>query len=90
MSKVNNWLRKTETGYAHWCPGCDMIHILPKEWWFNGDFIYPSFSPSFKDTESNGKICHYVLVEGILHYTNDTTHKFKGRQMALPELPEGY
>jgi len=48
MNQVSSKLRREETGYTHWCPGCDEMHILPDSWKFNGDVQNPSFTPSFK------------------------------------------
>jgi len=48
MNQVSVKLRKVEGGYAHWCLGCNEMHILPDSWTFNGNIVAPSFSPSFK------------------------------------------
>lgn len=48
MSQVSVSLRKTESGYAHWCPGCSQMHSLPDTWKFDGNIDSPSFTPSFK------------------------------------------
>jgi hypothetical protein len=48
MGKLNNILRNVETGYAHWCPGCLEMHVLPNSWNFNGNIDKPTFTPSFK------------------------------------------
>lgn len=47
MGQVSDVLRRTETGYAHWCPGCEEMHVLPDSWTFNGDVNRPTFHPSF-------------------------------------------
>lgn len=58
---VSNCLRKTESGYMHWCPACDEMHPLPSTWNFNGNIEKPSFTPSFKhsgvqiEKDANGK-----------------------------------
>jgi hypothetical protein len=44
---MNNKLRKTENGYAHWCNGCEEMHSLPNSWKFNGNLENPTFTPSF-------------------------------------------
>lgn len=52
MSKVSAVLRKVNGGYAHWCPGCEEMHIIPTEppyhihWRFNGNVEMPTFDPS--------------------------------------------
>ncbi|MDE2026215.1 MAG: hypothetical protein KGJ07_07005 [Patescibacteria group bacterium] len=41
-------MRKVEGGFAHWCPGCKEMHILPEKWTFDGNLETPTFAPSFK------------------------------------------
>ena len=48
MNQASRTLRRTESGFAHWCPGCEEPHSLPKSWSFNGDLERPTFTPSFK------------------------------------------
>lgn len=48
--KVSPYLRRTEVGYTHWCPGCEQMHPLPDSWTFNGDVNKPTFTPSFKQS----------------------------------------
>jgi hypothetical protein len=48
MSQVSDTLRRCKGGYAHWCPGCSEMHLLPDGWAFNGNLTAPSFTPSFK------------------------------------------
>lgn len=48
MNQVSATLRAVAGGYAHWCPGCEEIHVLPHGWTFNGDLDRPTFTPSFK------------------------------------------
>lgn len=48
MGQVSPCLRRVRGGFAHWCPGCEEIHVLPDGWSFNGDLEAPTFSPSFK------------------------------------------
>lgn len=97
-------LRKTTGGYAHWCPGCQRLHAVPFSWSFDGDWSFPTFSPSVK-IEYNGDdagqlligsvyrapaaICHYRLCDGIIIYLSDSTHPFSGQSLPLPEFPEG-
>jgi hypothetical protein len=54
MAKVSAKLRSTEDGYAHWCPGCESMHVFYTNkpaaggalWTFNGDLERPTFGPS--------------------------------------------
>ena len=48
MSQVSNKLRRDESGYDHWCPGCEEMHHLPDSWKFDGNLQRPNFQPSFK------------------------------------------
>lgn len=48
MNQVSSKLRRVNGGFAHWCPGCEEIHVLPDSWKFNGNLGSPSFVPSFK------------------------------------------
>ncbi len=48
MGQVSAKLRRVAGGYAHWCPGCEEMHILPDGWCFNEDLTRPTFRPSFK------------------------------------------
>jgi len=48
MSQVSSKLRRFAGGYAHWCPGCEEMHVLPDSWKFDGNLESPSFAPSFK------------------------------------------
>jgi len=48
VNQVSSTLRKVSGGYAHWCPGCEGMHILPDSWHFNGNLDKPTFAPSFK------------------------------------------
>jgi hypothetical protein len=103
MSQVNAKLRRVEGGYAHWCPGCEEMHILDK------NLEFPSFQPSFKHEgiqrvfinfkwtgkwkrDSAGNtipyLCHYVLTAGKLNYQGDCTHKLNGQVVDLPVLPD--
>jgi len=47
MGQVNRFFRNTVSGLAHWCPGCEEIHILPPSWEFDGNLECPTFKPSF-------------------------------------------
>lgn len=72
--------------FAHYCPGCDSLHLLPGTWTFDGNLLAPTFSPSFRQ----GINCHYNLVAGLLHFHPDSTHHLKGTTVPLPDLPAEY
>lgn len=54
MGAFGRFLRRTETGYLAWCPGCDMAHYIAVDkplangakWTFNGSAEHPTFGPS--------------------------------------------
>jgi uncharacterized protein DUF6527 len=48
MNQVTAKLRRDESGYDHWCPGCQEMHHLPDSWKFDGNLESPTFRPSFK------------------------------------------
>lgn len=50
MPQVSRKLRRVDRGFAHWCPGCEEVHILPDGWTFDGNLESPTFRPSFKHT----------------------------------------
>jgi hypothetical protein len=50
-------MRRYAGGFAHWCPGCEEMHILPDSWKFDGNLEKPTFQPSFKH---EGFQCIYI------------------------------
>lgn len=58
MAQVSAKLRSVESGFAHWCPGCDQAHIIAVSrpnhcnaiWTFDGNVDAPTFSPSINIT----------------------------------------
>lgn len=78
-----------EGGYFHWCPACEGLHRLPDTWTFDGNLERPSFQPSFHHRRGNGRVCHYVLTAGVLHFQADCTHALAGQSVPLPPIPEG-
>lgn len=50
MGQVSDKLRRTVNGYAHWCPGCEELHMIPDSWIFDGNLESPTFAPSVKIT----------------------------------------
>lgn len=48
MGQVNKFFRNTTVGLAHWCPGCEEMHVLPPSWKFDGNLECPTFDPSFR------------------------------------------
>lgn len=52
MSAAGPLMRRTDTGYMFWCPGCDTPHLVyvdsqsQPNWHFDGNIDAPTFSPS--------------------------------------------
>lgn len=92
-------LRKTESGYAAFCPGCKEYHIFDSRWSFNGDFDAPSFNPSFlawtngdSDPEWNipASRCHSFVVNGEWRFLEDCTHGLKGSVQPMRNETTGW
>jgi len=83
------------------CPGCEEGHqIDTARWEFNGDYVKPTFSPSYltwldanpdalpelrKGRYVTGWRCHSFIKDGMIEYLSDCTHKLAGQTVALPE-----
>jgi hypothetical protein len=58
MGQVSPYLRRTQAGYAHYCPGCESLHVITTEpqrpggpvWSFDGNLTAPTFGPSVNCT----------------------------------------
>jgi len=50
MGQVSPLLRRTSTGFSHWCPGCKEMHCILDSWEFDGNLTTPTFKPSVKIT----------------------------------------
>ncbi len=101
MAKLSAYLRSTDGGYSHWCPGCEEMHYIAVQkplgngarWTFDGNVITPTFHPSVKIEISNAgewavARCHYFLKKGRIEFCGDCTHELKGQKVPLPPLPE--
>src|ERR1700674_3545649 len=94
MGQLSSVLRSTEGGgHAHWCPGCDKMHVIPKAWMFNGDVEKPTFSPSALHQwtwgpEMTEHRCHYFVTEGRIEFCGDSLHALAGKTVPLPKLAD--
>jgi Family of unknown function (DUF6527) len=97
---LSSKLRFAPGGYAHWCPGCEGGHVIMTQsepdfpgpsWTFDGNFESPTFNPSVKIgyKRPDAACCHYYLHEGVLKYCGDSTHKLAGKNVPLPDWPDG-
>jgi len=59
MGIASRYLRTVAGGFAHWCPGCERLHVImthsdPKfpgpVWSFDGNVEAPTFNPSVRIT----------------------------------------
>jgi hypothetical protein len=93
MAALSSKIRTVQGGYAHWCPGCKEMHILPirqNGWTYqNMESAEPTATPSFLHTlDRHGRTCHYILTGGVLNFCSDCTHDLAGKPVQLPDIPE--
>lgn len=94
VTNPNELLITIEDGsHAHWCPGCQSMHVIPASWQFDGNTQRPSFSPSAKHTWTWGeakenKCCHYFIKLGKLIYCSDCTHGLANQIIPLPPVSD--
>ena len=86
----------------HYCPACNELHLFAvdkpfnngAQWSFDGNAEKPTFSPSMNyrllHIDGPDEICHYFLRGGTIQYLTDCTHKYKGKTIPLPKIPERY
>jgi hypothetical protein len=74
-----------------------------KDWGFNGDLEFPTFTPSVLVTihwgngkpredpefEETEKRCHSFVTDGMIQFLSDCTHPLAGQTVNLPEWPNG-
>jgi len=90
------WLRLEAVGvFLHWCPGCGCAHRLnvsrtdhPQglRWYFNGNYVRPSFTPTVRINDG-ARRCNYTLEHGWLSFDVDCTHALAGQAVPLPVFP---
>jgi hypothetical protein len=84
-----------------WCPGCEDFHGVPvvtadrqpgRAWGWNGDREKPTLQPSvFVNSPANQHhvpslpSCHVYLVEGVIQFLGDCTHRLAGQNVPLVE-----
>jgi hypothetical protein len=78
---------RTLTGFMIRCPACGWheYKVGDNGWRFNGDFTYPTFTPSFVDKVKGN--CHFFLERGLLIFLRDCDHEFKGKNIPLEPWP---
>ena len=89
MAKV--WEIKYVGGKHHgWmfrCPGCDQYHEVDDRWTFNGDLEKPTFGPSVRCTNPAYGQCHFYVIDGMVRFEPDDSHK-PGQVVPLVDEPE--
>lgn len=94
MTKLSNILMILAGELAHWCPACNMLHLININkrnsngsiWTWNKDVNKPTFSPS---VNVNGKYrCHYFIRSGMIEYCIDSTHSLAGKTINIPVINE--
>lgn len=92
-------IEATSGTYTHWCPGCESRHLINTTsqnankaiWTYNHNHESPTFHPSVNmriESGSEVRVCHYIITDGQIMYCSDTTHKFSGMSIPLPDFPE--
>lgn len=87
--QVSKKMRRGQSGYFWFCPGCNEMHPLPDGWTFDGNVEMPTFSPSFLHDQGTPKACHYIITAGKVAYCSDSWHDLKNTTIDMPDLPEG-
>jgi|ERR1700722_1861254 len=100
MAALSSKLRSITDGYgavgiAHWCPGCEDVHVVWNEkgtrggpqWTYDGNAESPTCSPSIRLFDQNGTICHYFLKAGKIKFCGDCRHSLSGKTVDLPVWP---
>jgi uncharacterized protein DUF6527 len=94
MSALSRKLRKTPNGIAHWCPGCEDVHVIAiPRWTWDGNVDAPTTSPSMlifmpaHDGQPKRTLCHYWLKAGKLEFLSDSAHALAGKTVDLPDWP---
>jgi len=81
--------------YIFFCPGCQCGHGVwithPNDrtqamWSFNRDMEKPTFSPSLRIDDGQGRICHMVVTDGMLNFCGDSTHEMAGKSVAMVDF----
>jgi hypothetical protein len=83
-----------ERWIAFHCPGCEGGHAIPvtgqRAWGWNGSLESPTFTPSILVNVGRANptqhLCHSIITDGRIAYCSDTTHKFSGQTIEMPDF----
>jgi hypothetical protein len=68
--------------HVFWCPACSETHTFDmNEWKVNSNPNAPSYFPSLKYPT-----CHLCIVEGKIHYCDDSQHCFAKQTIDMVEF----
>ena len=98
-SKLHEHTIKGGSFYEFWCPGCKTSHLYPVKreadwclgsnpsWFFDGSMEKPTFTPSLKEWDDKGIVCHINLTSGIICFDGDCRHELRGKSVPMVDLP---
>jgi hypothetical protein len=62
-------------------------------WNWNGSLDKPTITPSVKiqwdfgeEPNRTHNICHFNVIDGVLHFCADCTHELKGQKIPMPDV----
>jgi hypothetical protein len=70
------------------CPGCDDLHAVSADWWWNGSTTAPTFHPSVLvryGDDRDEDVCHSFVSDGKIQFLDDCTHKLAGKTVDVPD-----
>lgn len=81
-------LRIVPNGHAAYCPGCEEYHVIYNSWRFNGDYDFPTFTPSllvrgYSEKFQKDYVCHSFIRVGTWEFLPDCTHDQKNQIIPL-------
>lgn len=75
-----------------WCEGCEQYHGIQLNqnlnlpfWSWDGNNDYPTFTPSMIIKWNDQVLCHFLIKNGMIQYSEDSQHMFAGLTIPLSE-----
>lgn len=84
------------------CPGCASVggsglHLLPvnttehsPSWDWDGNLERPTVEPSILTGGGQPFTCHSFLRNGVFEFLSDSTHRYAGQSVEIPDLPDWF